>query len=45
VMARHRAELRFVGSPEDLHSGEIGRVAVGDGTRGRRDTRPNLGRS
>lgn len=44
VMARHRADLRFAGSPGDPSSVELGRVAIGDGTRGRRDPRPNLGR-
>lgn len=45
VMARHRAELRSAGTPsDDGLSGEVGRVSLGDGSRGRRDTRPNLGR-
>jgi hypothetical protein len=45
AMARHRAEIRFAAEPAEPCSDEIGRVAIGDGARGRRDPRPNLGRS
>ena len=44
AMARHRAELRLATQSEEPCSDEIGRVAIGDSPRGRRDPGPNLGR-
>jgi len=44
AMARHRFEVRAAGAAVEPVSGGIGRVAIGDRSRGRRDARPDLGR-
>jgi hypothetical protein len=44
LMARLRAELRSADEPIEPTSGGVARVSLGDGSRGRRNARPDLGR-